>query len=180
MSSHPLAPWLDLVRSALPAFKQLGADAPAVQAQWAQFIKSTLDMRKEMTALQNATQFALLQAQLGMLGTAAPLRTAQELFDVQMDAVNGLVAQSKALLDQAATRSGTCLADLRQAENQDDASFVMAGFLRDAESAMRKSAGETALLVTSAHAAADLLVHRMLDDLIADPAAAPAAPSAQP
>ena len=167
MSSHPLSAWLDLVQAALPAFRQYGAEVPAAQAFWAQHVKSTLELRKEIDALNKATSFALLQVQLGMLGATAPGTAAQALLDVQADTLSGLVAQAKAQMGQAAARGNALLADLRQAESQDDVPLVLAGFLRDADSTARKAAGDAAMLLSSAHAAADMLVHRMLDALIA-------------
>ena len=184
MSSHPFSQWLDLVRSSLPAFKQLGAELPAAQAQWAQFVKSTLELHKECAELHKATTFALLQVQLGMLGTGTPARTAHGFLELQLDALGQQAAQWKALSDEAAGRGEACADELRQARSQDDVSFVMAGFLRDADAALRKAAGDSAMAMHSASAAAGLLTHRLLDELIAQPtqgattqAATPAPPS---
>jgi hypothetical protein len=180
MSAHPLSPWLDLVRSSLPAFKQFGAELPAAQSQWAQFVKSTLELGKECAELHKATTFALLQVQLGMLGSGKPARTAHDFLDLQLDALGQQAAQWKALSDQAAGRNDACIAELRQARTQDDVSFVMAGFLRDAETALRKAAGDAAMASHSASAAAGLLTHRLLDELIAEPAQAAAQAAATP
>lgn len=180
MSAHPFSQWLELVRSSLPAFQQLGAELPAAQAQWAQFVKSTLELHKECAELHSATTFALLQVQLGMLGSGKPARTAHGFLDLQLDALGQQAAQWKALSDAAASRSEACVEELRQARTQDDASFVMAGFLRDAETALRKASGDAAMAMNSASAAAGLLTHRLLDELIAQPgqaAKASAAPS---
>lgn len=171
MTSHPFSPWLNLARAALPGLEAAGADWPAAQARYARFVKSTLDLGKDLGALHQATCAALLQAQLGMLGTMAPARAAQGLLDVHFDTVSQWYGQWKALADEAAARSEACIAELREARTPDDVSFVMAGYLRDAETAMRKAAGDAALLFKSAGAAADVLANRVLDDLIAQPAA---------
>lgn len=171
MTSHPFSPWLNLARAALPSLEQAGADWPAAQARYARFVKSTLDLGKDLGALHQATCAALLQAQLGMLGTMAPARAAQGLLDVHFDTVSQWYGQWKALADEAAARGEACIAELREAQTHDDVSFVMAGFLRDAETATRKAAGDAALLFKSAGAAADVLANRLLDDLIAQPVA---------
>lgn len=171
MTSHPFSPWLNLMHAALPALEQAGADWPTTQARYARFVKSTLDLGKDLGALHQATCAALLQAQLGMLGTMAPARAAHGLLDVHFDTVSQWYGRWKTLADEAAARSEACIAELRAAQTQDDVSFVMAGFLRDAETAMRKATGDAALLFKSAGAAADVLAHRVLDDLIAQPAA---------
>jgi hypothetical protein len=171
MTSHPFSPWLNLAHAALPGLAQAGADWPAAQARYARFVKSTLDLGKDLAALHQATCAALLQAQLGMLGTMSPARAAQGLLDVHFDTVSQWYGQCKALADDAAARSEACVAELREAQTQDDVSFVVAGYLRDAETAMRKAAGDAALLFKSAAAAADVLAHRVLDELIAQPAA---------
>jgi hypothetical protein len=171
MSNHPLSPWLDLVRAALPAFRQAGADVPAAQAQWAQHVQSALELRKEFSALQGATSFALLQMQLAMLGTGSPAKTMHALIDVQADTVTQLFGQSKALSEQLATRAGACIDDLRNSQGQDDVSFVLAGFMRDAEGATRKAADGAGLLLNSANAALDALVHRCLHEMTSAPAA---------
>ena len=171
MTSHPFSPWLNLMRAALPGLAQAGADWPEAQARYARFVKSTLDLGKDLGTLHQATCAALLQAQLGMLGTMAPARAAQGLLDVQFDTMSQWYGQWKALADDAAARTEACVAELREAQTQDDVAFVMAGFLRDADAATRKAAGDAALLFKSAGAAADVLAHRVLDDLIAQPAA---------
>jgi hypothetical protein len=172
MSPHPFSPWLDLVRATLPALQQWGSQAPAAQAHWARHIKSTLEFGKECSEVQRATSFALLQARLAALGTPAPSRAAQGLLDLQLDATTQLFTQWKALADQVATRCGACIDALRLAEQPDDVSFVVAGYLRDTNDALNKAAGETALLCKSANDAAEVLKLRMLDAMIDQPAPA--------
>jgi hypothetical protein len=172
MTSHPFSPWLNFVRATLPAMQEMGPDWPAAQAQCAQFIKSTLALGQDLGDLQQATWSALLQAQLGMLGATSPARAAQGLLDVHLDTMTQWYAQWKTLSDNATRRTETCLGDLRQAQTRDDVSFVLAGFLRDAETAMRKASGDAALLFNSAGAAAGVLANRALDELIAQPAQA--------
>ena len=177
MTSHPFSPWLSLVRAALPALQQSGAEWPAVRARYAQGVKSTLALGRELGELHGAAGAALLQAQLGMLGATSPVRTAQALLDVQFDTMSQWYVQWKALSDGAVARTDTCIDDLRQAQTQDDITFVMAAFLRDSQAGMRKAADDAALLLKSACAAAGVLAERLLDELIAqpDPAAAPPA-----
>lgn len=170
MTSHPLSQWLKFLRGALPALHHAGADWPAAQAHCAQFAKSTLELGKDLGDLHGATCLALLQAQLDMLGTTSPARTAQGLLDVHLDTMSQWYAHWKTLSDTAAARSEACVADLRQAQNRNDVSFVMAGFLRELETGMRKASGDAALLFQSAGAAAGVLASRALDDLIAPPA----------
>lgn len=177
MSSHPLSPWLDLVRAALPTLQQIGSAAPAAQAQWAQQVKSTLAFGKECSEAQSAVSFALLQARLAMLGTPAPARAAQGLLDIQLDAMGQLFQQWKTLSDQVTARTGACIDALRQAEEPGDVTFVVAGYLRDAEGALSRAAGESALLFKSAGAAADMLTHRMLDEMSVPPVAAAPQPT---
>lgn len=167
MTSHPLSQWLKFVRGSLPALHDAGADWPAAQAQCAQYVKSTLELGKDLGDLHGATCFALLQAQLGMLGATSPARTAQGLLDVHFDTMSQWYSLWKTLSDEAVARTEACLGDLRQAQNRNDVSFVMAGFLRDAETATRKATGEAALLFQSAGAAAGVLTDRALDELIA-------------
>jgi hypothetical protein len=178
LSSHPLAPWLDLVRSTLPALKQLGAALPLVQAQCAQQVKAALQLHKDAGALQNAAAFALLEMQLNMLGTQSPARAAQGLLDVQVDTITQLCTQWKTQSDSAAQRAEACVDTLRQAQSQDDVAFVVAGYMNDTHEALQKSAGEAAMLLNAASAGADLLAHRLLDALIAQPAAPAAAAAA--
>lgn len=167
---HPLAPWLDLVRAALPALKQFGDAVPVLQAQAAQQIKATLALRKQAGELHGAASFALLQMQLDMLGTQSPARAAQGLLDVQVDAITQLCTQWKTQSDGAAARFEACVDTLRQAQSQDDVTFVVAGFLNDTQEALQKAAGETGSLLHAAGAATDLLAQRLLDGLIAAPA----------
>jgi hypothetical protein len=180
MTSHPFSPWLNLAHAALPALQQAGADWPAAQARAARFVKAALDLGKDLGALHQATCAALLQAQLGMLGAAAPARAAQGLLDVHLDTMSQWYGQWKALADEAAARTEACLGDLRAAQTQDDVAFVIAGFLRDAETGTRKAAGDAALLFKSAGAAADVLARRVLDDLIAQPDTTPDSLNPQP
>lgn len=169
MSSHPFSQWLDLARATLPAIGQAGAGLPAARSQYARYLKSTLAFGKDLGELHGAAGFALLQAQLGMLGAVSAARTAQGLLDLQLDTMSQLHAQWKALADRALARTDACIDDLRQARSHDDASFVMAGVLRDAEAGMRKAGEEAAMLFNSASAAGGVLVHRLLDELIAQP-----------
>lgn len=179
MSSHLLCAWLDLARAALPAFDQFGTGLAPAQARWAESIKSSLQLRSDMDEFAKSASFALLQAQLAMHGNAAPAQAAQQLFGLQIDTLSALLAQTKGQMEKAALRRTAFLADLRQAESQDDLPFLVAGLVRDADSAMRKSADEAALLLSSAQAASDLLVHQLLDALIA-PAVAAAPQPTQP
>ncbi|WP_056440980.1 hypothetical protein [Massilia sp. Root335] len=171
MTSHPLSQWLKFMRASLPALQQAGADWPAAQAQCAQFVKSTLELGKDLGDLHGATCLALLQAQLGMLGAASPARAAQGLLDVHFDTMSQWYGQWKTLADETVTRTEACIGDLRQAQNQNDVSFVMAGFLRELDTGMRKASGDAALLFQSAGAAAGVLADRALDALIAQSAA---------
>lgn len=177
MSSSPLSAWLDLARAALPAFGQFGAGLAPAQARWAESVQSNLQLRSDMDEFAKSASFALLQAQLAMHGNAAPAQAAQQLFGLQIDTLSALLAQTKAQMDKAALRRTAFLADLRQAESQDDLPFLVAGLARDADSAMRKWAEEAALLLSSAQAASDLLGQRMLDALIAPVVAAAPQPT---
>lgn len=182
MSSDPLSQWLSFAKASLSICRQAGAagtaaldhmagQVPAGQSQCAQFLKTALEIGKGFGELQSDAAFKLLQTQLGMFGAPLSQPSMHGWLGLHFDLMEQCCAQWKATTQGAVTRASACLGDLRQAETRDDLSFVAAGFLRDAETRLRKALEEAGALFNSAGAAAGVLAGRQLDELIASQAA---------
>jgi hypothetical protein len=177
MSPHPLSQWLalgkqfmgmfkDLGEAGSAGFKEAGEQYPASQAQLAQLVKSTLDMNRELNELQTSACISMLQTQLGTLNPHLSSKSVQDLLDVHFNFLSNLSAQWKDALEQVAQRTNICVDELRKAQTRDDVSFTVASFLKDVGAKLRKDAEESGVLLNSASAAATILTHRALDELI--------------
>lgn len=182
MSSHPFTQWLAVGKQFMGMFKELGdagtvsmKDGPfptVAQAELAKMIKSTLDMNKELNELQTTACISMMQTQLGTLNPHLSTQSVQDLLDVHFNFLSNLSNQWKQALEQVADRTNTCVEDLRRAQTRDDVSFTVASYLRDVGTKLRKDAEESGVLVNSASAAATVLTHKALDELIFAQAAA--------
>ncbi|UGQ48928.1 hypothetical protein [Massilia endophytica] len=181
--SESQSQWLALGKQFMGMFKELGetgskglketgAQAPEVQAQVAELLKSMLELHKELKEVQSAAGLRMLQAQLGMLNPALSARPLQELLDLHFNFLANLSSQGRKVLEQVAARSHACIGDLREAQTGDEVSLTAASYLRDLGGALQKEAEETAALLNSANAATTILTQRALDELIAARSAA--------
>jgi hypothetical protein len=154
-----------------------GAAAPpaASTAELAQFLKSTLDMRKEWQALQGAACTSLLHRQLDLLSTAQASAALHDVVDLQLDFASAMSAQLTTSVKAAAERARVCVEDLRKAHSKDELSFVLAACAGDLGKRLQDDAAQAAALINSASTAANILTHKTLDGMIAAGPAGPAA-----
>jgi hypothetical protein len=172
MSYQPFSQWMALGRSSIATFKELGAAAAGLkeaapsQAQLAQLVKSALELRSELAELQANACVHLMQAQLGGFDAAPGAKAMQQLADVQFDLANSMCSHWKEALEHVAARSNACVDGLRKAQTAEDVSFVAAAFAREVGDRLRKDVEESGKILNGATAAATVLAHRALDEVI--------------
>lgn len=176
MSNSPLSHWLAMQKASMAMFMQIAETPPGsgqapVPAQLAQLIKSALELSSQWQQAQASAMMGLFQRQLGALSARQSLLPMHALLELNQALAGDLAAQRAALLKAVSERGSACADALQGSASADDMAIVISCFMEDVQARMKESNAQLVSLLNSAAAAATVLVHGKLDELIGQAAA---------
>lgn len=135
-----------------------------VQQNTARTLNTMLDAGKQVEARQTAVALASMH---GVMGSVHPgfIAAMRELLDVQATFASSLGTQWKNTLDYWLERGGTCISDLRRAENRDEVMGVLGTWSSELNQHLHADAENVGKVVLGATEASRVVVSRGLDSV---------------
>lgn len=187
MSNQLVMQWLKMGDASLAAIKQLSESkftTPAPDkgsgfeaADGARMIKASLDTMRQLNEIGTEIGTKMFLNQIKMLNSGVTSEARESLTQL-LDSFSGQYAQqqakSKAGIKESVSR---CMANLQEAQTQDDITMVLMGFSNELNQKSKDSGGELFGLLNSANAASSVWINQTLDQVIASGEPAVAAES---